>query len=366
MLSALKADAAGHGWRTARTLPDRIASTSVFDAAPWLGLWHAGCSIETVSTRTYVCAPAPAQEPADGHEVLPIYLTGHSPFWFGYERYAGVAPLHDSEIAFAGSTYSMYTKRGPVRAELIRGAWVEGQRMIREGAAGLLVVPNLTAEGVESWVATVGEPSGRVLLDRTYHADSDATYDDYLARLDSKIRRDVARRLRRASERGLTVDVLPGPEAEGLVDVALALTVGTTDEHSWPALYDAPTLHAFLRVEGAVVVAARVADRLIGVFFGFLRDDEVAFLCGGVDYGSLRAYSTYVALMYRGIEWAHEQGIARVEWGRDNYAFKARHGLTGIDLWALVYEDERSAPRLREPLERMHARLTAYIRENGG
>jgi CelD/BcsL family acetyltransferase involved in cellulose biosynthesis len=154
--------------------------------------------------------------------------------------------------------------------------------------------------------------------------------------------------------------MLEGPEAHALVPMALPLTVGTTDEHDWPPLYDEDTLHGLLRVPGAMLVAAQVGDRLVGVFFGFRHGTEVTYLCGGVDYSSLTELSTYVALMYRCTEWAYEHGFSRIEWGRDNYRFKERHGLTGTNLWALVYAPDRR-PGLRAALSDMHRSLVAYV-----
>lgn len=108
------------------------------------------------------------------------------------------------------------------------------------------------------------------------------------------------------------------------------------------------------------MAAARVDGELVGVFFGFRRGTEVTFLCGGVDYAGLHELSTYVALMYRSTEWARENGMKRIEWGRDNYRFKQRHGLTGTDLWALVYAPD-PRPELAGDLARMHQELSDYI-----
>lgn len=97
--------------------------------------------------------------------------------------------------------------------------------------ASLLVVPNLTEEGVADWVRTAGEPTGRVLLDLTYHCYLAGDFEEYVRRLDTNVRRDVGR-LRRAAERGLRLRLLPPEEAEPLLDRALQLTVGTSDHHS--------------------------------------------------------------------------------------------------------------------------------------
>jgi predicted N-acyltransferase len=199
-----------------------------------------------------------------------------------------------------------------------------------------------------------------VLLERTYSCELSGDYGDHLNRVNPKIRRDVERRLRRAGERGLRVRMLDGPQAHALVPAAFPLTVDTSDKNDWPALFDEDTLHRMLRVPGAMMLAAQVGDRLVGAFFAFRRGTEVTFMCGGVDYPALKELSTYVALMYRGTQWAYENGMCRIEWGRDNYRFKERHGLTGTDLWALVYAPS-PRPDLSAALTGMHQVLSAYI-----
>lgn len=351
---------AGRRWAASGELPRQVASTCLYDSYGWLRAWES-VGIESRRRHTYVTAGVPG---GVGPAVLPLYLVEHSPFWHGYELQSGLARLADEPLAFAGSTYFMYSRRGEVPPALAEGVHATAMEWIAAGEAGLLVIPNLTDDGVASWVAAMGEPTGRVLLDRTYWCDLDTSLASYLTtRLPHKLRNDVRRRLRRSHERGLLVEVLPAATAHSLVPTAVPLTVGTTDEHDWPALYDEAALHGLLRVPGAVLATARVGDDLIGVFFGFQHGDEVTFLCGGVDYATLPEFSTYVALMYRCLEWACDQGFKRIEWGRDNYRFKERHGLAGADLWALVYAPGHRAG-LCEALTRMRETMCAYIRQD--
>ncbi len=336
-------------WSVRTAVPDTISSSSLFDSAGWLRTWET-VGIERRDRQAYVTT--------GDTEVLPLYRTSHSPFWFGYEAQSEVVPLSEQPIVFAGSTYSMYTKRGAVPADLVRGAYATAMDWIERD--GLLVVPNLTDEGVAGWEREAGTPVGRVLLDRTYHCELGASLEDHLGRLPNKLRRDVQRRMRRSDERGLRFRVVDGAEAVALIPDTLPLTVGTTDEHDWPPLYDAPTLTALLGVPGAVLAVAQVDGELVGTFFGFVHGDEVTFLCGGVDYPRLTELSTYVVLMYGCTRWACEQGLKRIEWGRDNYRFKRRHGLDSTDLWALVYSPRPSAG-LAGRLAHMNDVLSAYI-----
>lgn len=339
----------------ADAIPDRVTASCLFDSAGWMRGWET-VPIEQCSRRRY----ALEGDGSGSYDVLPVYLVRHSPFWFGYERETKVDPLCQGDIAFAGSTYSMYSKRGPVSAKLIRDAYDQARDWCETGQAEILVVPNLTSAGVRDWIAEAGEPAGQMVLDRTYYAEHAGDFTAYLHRLDRKVRMDTERRLRRSAERGVQVRMLSPGQAAAVVREALPLTVGTTDEHSWPPLYDEATLHCLLRMPGAVLAAAEADGRLIGVFFGFVHGDEVTFLCGGVDYSTLTKYSTYVALMYKCAEWAYDRGLRRVEWGRDNYRFKERHALVGVDLWALVYDFAADPGRLRK-LAQMRTSLVAYI-----
>jgi Acetyltransferase (GNAT) domain len=336
-------------WSVLPTVPDTVASSSLFDSVGWLRAWET-VAVERRDRHAYVTT--------GNGEVLPLYRASHSPFWHGYEIQCGVAPLSDQPIVFAGSTYSMYSKRGTAPAGLVRGAYETAFGWT--GPGGLLVAPNLTDEGVASWEREVGPAVGKVLLDRTYHCDLATSFPDYLGRLPNKLRRDVQRRLRRSEERGLRFSIVDGADAVAMVRDTLPLTVGTTDEHDWPPLYDEPALTTLLGVPGAVLATAQVNGELVGVFFGFVHGDEATFLCGGVEYSRLTELSTYVALMYGCTEWACRRGLKRVEWGRDNYRFKERHGLDGTDLWALVYS-QRPDPGLAGRLTRMNDVLTAYI-----
>jgi hypothetical protein len=343
-------------WTVFERPPVDAAATCLYDSTGWLATWET-IELERRRRTAYIGTEAPDRP---GCSILPLYEVTMSPFWTGYEVQVGLVGALGNPIVFAGSPYSMYSKRGPVPPQLVHGARALAMEWIESGPAEVLVAPNLTDAGVADWVQAAGRPVGTVLLERTFSCDLSDDFSAHLARLDSKLRRDVERRLRRSHERGLRVRMLDGPSARELVGEALPLTVVSSEKNDWPALFDAQALHGLLSVPGAMMAVAQVDDRLVGAFFAFRRGDEMTFMCGGVDYATLPELSTYVALMYRSTEWAFEHGIRRIEWGRDNYRFKERHGLTGTDLWALVYAP-RPRPELRRALEHMHTELSAYI-----
>ncbi|TWP48807.1 GNAT family N-acetyltransferase [Lentzea tibetensis] len=341
------------GWSLSDQLPERVVPSSLYDSDGWLRTWETN-TIEQRTRFGYI-----SDERGD---VLPLYEITSSPFWHGYEVQCELVGRFGKPILFAGSTYSMYGKRGAVSHALIRGAHATAMEWIENGPADLLIVPNLTDEGVESWLDAAPEPVGKVLLERTYSVAVEGTFRDHLWRhLPEKIRKDVERRLRRSSERGLTIRMVTGAEAHDLVKYAYPLTVDTSDKNDWPALFSEQSLNAMLDVPGAMLVAAEIGDRLVGAFFSFVHGDEVTFMCGGIEYSTLKEYSTYIALMYGCVRWSYENGMRRMEWGRDNYRFKEKHGLDSTDLWALVYAPS-ARPDLVPALEGMHSVLSAYIK----
>jgi Acetyltransferase (GNAT) domain len=343
-------------WSLSEHVPERTAATCLYDSAGWLRAWER-IGIERRTRQAYLTTEVDGlREPS----VLPLYEVALSPFWHGYEAQVGLLGRLGSPVIFAGSPYSMYSKRGRVPAPLVRGAHATAMEWIDRGEADVLVAINVTCEGAADWVAAAGEPVGKVLLERTYSTDLAGDFRDHLRRLAPGVRRDVERRLRRSHERGLRMRILEGPAAHELVRDVFPLTVDTSDKNEWPALFDEEALHGLLRVPGAIMATAQVGSRLLGAFFGFRHGAELTLMCGGVDYSSLREFSTYVAMLYRATEWAYEQGVCRIEWGRDNYRFKERHGMTGTDLWALVYAPGH-LPELGAALTVMHDTLSAYI-----
>ncbi|MGP0052374.1 MAG: GNAT family N-acetyltransferase [Solirubrobacteraceae bacterium] len=343
-------------WMLFQRPPARVAASCLYDSAEWLGTWET-IEVERRRRHAYIGTQA-----ADGEQfsVLPLYEVSTSPFWTGYEVQVGIVGAFGNPIVFAGSPYSMYSKRGRVPAPLVRGAHATAMKWIESGPAEVLVAANLTDDGVRDWVEAAGPPVGKVLLERTFSCELSGDFSAHLAKLNSKVRRDVERRLRRSRERGLQVRMLDGRDAHSLVGEALPLTVSTSEKNDWPPLFDAQSLHGLLSVPGAMMAVAQFEGRLVGAFFAFRQGNELTFMCGGIDYVTLGELSTYVALMYRSTEWACEHGIRRIEWGRDNYRFKERHGLTGTELWALAYAPHPRA-ELRAALTRMHDELSAYI-----
>src|SRR4051812_30341962 len=165
-------------WSVSQRLPERVAASCLFDSAGWLRGWQ-DIGVERWTRFAYVhTEPAGPQ----GSSVLPLYEVTKSPFWHGYEAQVGLVGQFGTPMIFAGSVYSMYSKRGQVPVGLARGAYLTAMDWMITGAAEVLVVPNLTAEGAADWIAAVGPPLGKVLLDRTYSYDLSDDFSSHLSR----------------------------------------------------------------------------------------------------------------------------------------------------------------------------------------
>lgn len=308
-------------WVVVDDVPGRVAASCLYDSADWLRRWER-IGVERRVQHAYVCA---------GDDVLPLYETAFSPFWHRYESQCGLVGRFGSPIVFAG-----YGTFGSVAEPLVRGAYATAMAWIERGDAEVLVVPNLTSAGVDSWREFAGPPVGTVHLARSYSTDVLGSFGERLHWLGSETRR--------AEAGGLRVRVLAGAAAHALVPAALPLIED----------FDEAALHGMLDIPGAMLVAAEADGSLVGVLFGVWRDDEVTFTCGGVD----REHDVRTALRYRATRWAYENGVRRIEWGRDR--FNERHGVRGTELWAMVYAP-RARTELATVLNGMHATLHAYI-----
>jgi hypothetical protein len=211
-------------WVVVDEVPERGAAGCVYDSAAWLRGWERA-GIERRTRQAYVCA---------GDDVLPLYETTSSPLWHEYERRCGLVGRFGSPIVFAGSPYFVAGKR--VAEPLVRGAHATAMSWIERGDADVLVVPNLTSAGVDSWREFAGPPVGTVHLARMY-----------------RVRGSAGGRLHWLDGKGSGLRVLEGAEVarRGMPDIP-----------------------------GVLLVVADTGD----VYFGFRRGDEVVFLCGGVDH----------------------------------------------------------------------------------
>lgn len=180
----------------------------------WLRGWERA-GIERRSRHAYVCAE---------DDVLPLYETTDSPLWQGYEQRCGLVGRFGSPIVFAGSPYFVHGES--VAEPLVRGAHATAMSWIEQGAADVLVVPNLTSAGVDSWREFAGPPVGTVHLARTY------------------------------TVRGSTgLHWLDGQERVRILE-------GAPD------------------IPGTALVAVETGGRRVGVYLGLRRGDEVTFVCG--------------------------------------------------------------------------------------
>jgi histidinol-phosphate/aromatic aminotransferase/cobyric acid decarboxylase-like protein/SAM-dependent methyltransferase/predicted N-acyltransferase len=153
-------------------------------------------------------------------------------------------------------------------------------------------------------------------------------------------KRHLRKALRRATETGVTVRVEgPGPDPVSLRQAA-DFCRKTAAAHGTPAIYPEARLEELLGRLGrdVEVVLAERDDRLLGAVVSFLDVDRYHLWAAGVDYRAEHRFSPYVLLFAASVRAALDSGRARIEVGRRNDEFKARHGLRRVPLEAWLAE----------------------------
>lgn len=339
-------------WHDSR--PPVGAVRHVFDSGEWLRAWEQS-DAERCVARRYLLPDATAA----GAAVAPFYLLERSPMWGSYEADAGVGPVWPGPVAMTPSLYAFYgpNEASPAHARTILD---EGLEQARRWGATALVVGNLEPDAARAWSA-LAPPTVATVLDRAYRADVGDGVDGHLARLDGRVRREFRRQWRRACERGLRLEALPGAAMLPRLAAVDVLADDTSRRHG-PSLYTLGTFAALSDVPGATLLVADLDGEVAGAFLTFLHGDSLYLWACGYDFERRAELGTYSFLLYESIRFAAEQGRRFVEAGRGNFRFKERHGFTPTDLWSLVYVlPGAHADELRGRLLEMDRGLRAFM-----
>ncbi|WP_191296194.1 GNAT family N-acetyltransferase [Lentzea cavernae] len=163
------------------------------------------------------------------------------------------------------------------------------------------------------------------------------TYEHYLAGLGLRARANLRRNERRSGEAGVTVEVLPVDHAS--LDEITLLCVKTASRFENNGYHPGTTFARFVTALGdlAQVIEVRQHGRLVAA--GVCLTDATRFhtwTCG-VDYAVDGNYSPYGVLFAESVRLAIRLGKSTLEGGRDNAAFKRRHGLSPRHLDAVLH-----------------------------
>lgn len=295
-------------------------------------------------------------------QTLSHHVVASSPFWSGYETDAGVPPVFDGPIVTLPSLYSVF---GPSHLVVSRSAVSEVvERALGDAHrwnAQALLVTNLTAPAADRW-AQILPPVARVRLDIAYFADVSGGIDTVLPAVPRHKRTDWRRRWRRATERGVRLVDLPGPQATAWLPEMLRLSNASAVKHGIAPLYDLTSLQHLARLPQARLFLAEYESRPLAAFLAFEHQGVLHLWAGGIDYTRLAEFSPYLFLLYELIALAPARGWRRLEFGRGNYEFKRQYGFTGVELWTLCYPAAPDAgARLARRLGDLHQQLSRFM-----
>jgi len=216
---------------------------------------------------------------------------------------------------------------GLVWAEMLAEA-----RRVRAALCGFFNIPagGVLARELPSLTGVAPMPNGtRWFLDVTEFADLDA----FLATMSRATRRTLRLAARRAGAAGAVVTIGRGPGAD--LDDVVAMCAATAARHG-NHYYPPAALRAFLDSldDRLVTITVRLDGRVLAASVCFHDGPVLHTWAGGAHYPRELNWSPNHVLLHNELRLAFELGVRRLECGRRNDEFKARHRLRRLDLVA--------------------------------
>ncbi|MFJ4676913.1 GNAT family N-acetyltransferase [Kitasatospora sp. NPDC088783] len=264
---------------------------------------------------------------------MPYFLVpaDGSPYWTSQEVDAGVPPVWPGPVLYSGSPHGQYGGAGASTEPLADLTARAGLDLAGELGGHAVVYPGLDAHQAQR-LAAAGRRRGTAhVLDlatdvaHVRDLDPHQGMEHWWANTPTAHRRDVRRQWRRATEAGLALDPLTAHRMLPHLAEFTRLAVGTAERHGCP-LYGLDMFERLARVPGAVLLAARAENRLVGGLYSWLHDDCLYLWASGIDYRHPAGRLAYAWLMSEAPRWAIEQGARRIDAGRANYRAKQRLG----------------------------------------
>ncbi len=305
--------------------------------------------------------------------VAPSYLKGNSEGEFIFDW------------GWADAAYRMGIEYYPKVLCAVPFTPATGDRVLVGKGQDRAAITRVMGQAAREWCIKVGASGVHVLFPRDDEADAweqagylrrdsvqyhwrrlgNATFDEYLARFDSKDRNQMKRELRRVREAGIEVTTLP-PEGHTR-DIARAMFefYGTTvEKHGrWGRFYlSEPFFEALterFRHRLAWVVARDVASgRPVGGAFNVVKNKTMygRYWGASVDVPNLH----FVICYYAGIRYCLEHGIDTFEGGAGRDEHKRSRGFTPARTRSVHWV---AAPRLRNALSAFLAQERARVEE---
>lgn len=159
-----------------------------------------------------------------------------------------------------------------------------------------------------------------------------ATFDEYLSSLDSKQRREVKRKLRRAHGADAKL-VIIGPEDDldrAVDDFLTLLQKSTFEKRDW--LHDGrraifhETAQAAMKAGTLQLMFIEIEQKRAAALFNFDYKNRIFVYNSGLDPEAFGPLSLGVVLTAKAIEWAIEHGRSEFDFLRGNETYKYRFG----------------------------------------
>jgi predicted N-acyltransferase len=224
-----------------------------------------------------------------------------------------------------------------------------GRRFARDQGATALGITNVTRDAplTAPFRALADFP---IFLDNNAVLTVHASFDAYLASLESGVRRELQRLRRRAVERGcqwhsVRLEDLPPGRFEKLLGLANAAAIRYDQDPE----YNLEMLTAFATPPSARLLLALAEGEPVAFFLVHEDANTLYVHAGGWDV-TRKELSPWVTIFYEVVLQAHELHKKTIEFGRTNYRFKQKHGCHFVPLYALSVDRSR----------------TDYVRTGGG
>ena len=195
------------------------------------------------------------------------------------------------------------------------------------------ILPRLSEEFNQCVVESVNEVCPIIQL-----PDS---FDVYLQRLDSKQRREIKRKLRRAHGSGAELQVIGKQDDidQAVTDFLNLLQLSTFEKRDWlnegrRALFFA-VAKAAQESETLQLMFLKVGDRKAAALFNFDYGNRIWVYNSGLDPDAFGNLSLGVVLTAKAIEWAIENGRSEFDFLRGSETYKYRFGADDTTIYRL-------------------------------
>ncbi|GAB3121169.1 hypothetical protein GCM10027160_38110 [Streptomyces calidiresistens] len=316
--------------------PDTLEALHPSRTRAWAGAWQ-HVRTEQVLAHRHVHLHDPDR--GIGETVSFHLVPGRgSPYWSRLETDAGSPPVWPGPVLYAGSPHAEYGGAGTATAALAAATTTAGLHLAQSLGARAVVHPGLTPG--QAAALTAAAPAGVTALDLgtdvAFTRPLGADAERWWAGIPQKYRSDARRTWRRGTDAGLTLAPYTGAVTLPHLPYFTELANSTADRHG-TRLYGPEMFEHLTDVPGAVLLAARDGDRLVGGFYGWLHRRCLYLWACGIDYRHPAAHRVYKWLLAESALWAIDRGAHTLDLGRANYAAKLRVGCRPQPLRTVVF-----------------------------